>query len=155
MTALGVPLLLRRYSLRGLIDRICDDLRLRHEQGVACRHLGDLRLDALCHVDQHCLVECLVFGRDDCPARLGTPGGISSFVPKADMLIGTCASLKNATSASLTSWAKPALNFAGLTYPKPSLVVSMTAAFGDVKIILIAIFIFFLDSLYGVRQELR
>lgn len=79
MTALCVPLLLRRYSLRGLIDRICDDLRLRHEQGVACRHLGDLRLDALCHVDQHCLVECLVFGRDDCPARLGTPGGVFKF----------------------------------------------------------------------------
>jgi hypothetical protein len=37
-----------------------------------------------------------------------------SRLSKADMLIGTCESRRNAASASLTSWAKPALNFAGL-----------------------------------------
>ena len=40
-------LLLRRDGFGGLVNGIGDDLRLRHEQGVACGNPGDLRLDAL------------------------------------------------------------------------------------------------------------
>src|SRR5690606_34496924 len=41
-------------------------------------------------------------------------------VVKADMLIGTCASRRNAASASLVSAAKAILDFSGFTKPKPS-----------------------------------
>ncbi len=56
-----------------------------------------------------------------------------SLVPKADMLIGTCASRRKAASASLASAAKPALNFSGFKMPNPSGSVSITNSGGVVK----------------------
>ncbi len=95
--------ILRRHGLGGLINGIRDDLRLRHEQGVTCRNLSDLRIYAFGHVDQHGLIEALSSVAITAQLGLVRQAAFSSFVPNADILIGTCESLINATSASLTS----------------------------------------------------
>ncbi|KGE52338.1 hypothetical protein GW15_0209270 [Xanthomonas axonopodis pv. vasculorum] len=112
-----------RSARRSAVDHVGHGLGLGDEQRVASGHGGDVRADSLGHVQQHGLIEGLVFGSDHGPARLALPGSVLQALAERGHLDRH---LGGRHERSIGVAEIIALKLAGRTKPKPSERVSIT-----------------------------